>query len=220
MPPISVEAGPMFSGKSSVLVEEIKRRLIGNQKPGKDFLAFNHKSDVRYGEKIIASHKNENVVATPISDSKELLEILFNLPKKRDLKPTDIKKDFIELKAIYIDEAQFFDNNLSQTLSLIEKNFQKHPKRKFPLNIHTAGLDQDFLGRPFGPMPDIMAIANEVHKHTAVCTVCGENNATKTQRLINGKPASSDNPIVLIGGEESYTARCALHHEIPKRKNQ
>ena len=220
MSPISVEAGPMFSGKSSVLVEEIKRRLIGNQKPGKDFLAFNHKDDIRYGEKIIASHRNENVVAIPISNSKELLEILFNLPKKRDLKPNDIKKEFIELKALYLDEAQFFDNNLSQTLNLIEKVFQQHPKRKFPLSIHTAGLDQDFLGRPFGPMPNIMAIANEVHKHTAVCTICGENNATKTQRLINGRPASPKDPIVLIGGEDSYTARCPLHHEIPEEKGQ
>ena len=216
MAPIRVETGPMFSGKSSTLVEGIKRRLIGNQKQGRDFLAFNHKDDKRYGKEIIASHKGENVIAIPIETSKELLEILFDLPKKRDLKPNDIKKEYLQLKVLYLDEAQFFDKDLGKTLKIIENLFHQHPKRKNPLEIHAAGLDLDFRGEPFGPMPDLLARADEVNKHTAVCTTCGENNARHTQRLINGKPASVDEPIVLVGGEESYTARCSLHHEIKK----
>ena len=84
--------------------------------------------------------------------------------------------------------------------------------------IIISGLDQDFRGRPFGPIPQLMAISEFVTKLAAICTVCG-NSATRTQRLINNKPANYDDPTILIGQVESYTSRCRVHHEIPKNKN-
>ena len=78
------------------------------------------------------------------------------------------------------------------------------------------GLDQDFRGIPFGPMPRLMALADQVTKLTAICVVCGEP-ATRTQRLIDGQPAPADSPLIVIGGlgDEKYEARCRLHHEVP-----
>ena len=79
-----------------------------------------------------------------------------------------------------------------------------------------TGLDRDFRGIPFGPMPRLMALADQVTKLTAICMVCGEP-ATRTQRLIDGQPATADSPLIVIGGmgDESYEARCRLHHEVP-----
>lgn len=78
-----------------------------------------------------------------------------------------------------------------------------------------AGLDMDFRGEPFGPTPDVMAIAESVDKLTAICVKCG-NPATRTQRLINGKPAKYDDPIILVGAHETYEARCRKCHEVPR----
>ena len=82
--------------------------------------------------------------------------------------------------------------------------------------VLVTGLDQDFRGIPFGPMPRLMALADEVTKLTAICVVCGEP-ATRTQRLIGGQPAPSDSPLIVIGGlgDEKYEAPCRLHHEVP-----
>jgi len=74
----------------------------------------------------------------------------------------------------------------------------------------------DFRGEPFGPMPLLMAEAEQVEKLQAICVVCG-TPASRTQRLIDGRPASYNDPIVLVGGSESYEARCRLHHEVPGR---
>jgi len=128
-----------------------------------------------------------------------------------------LKPEHLNLRAIYIDEGQFFDNQLGEVLSAIEWLFHFHPEREKTLLIRVAGLDMDFRGEPFGPMPDIMARASRVRKHVAVCTVCGENNATQTQRLINTKPADWNEPIILVGGKQDYTARCSDHHEVPNK---
>ncbi|MBO1913757.1 hypothetical protein J4G37_54205, partial [Microvirga sp. 3-52] len=77
-----------------------------------------------------------------------------------------------------------------------------------------AGLDQDFRGEPFGPMPRLMAVAEHVTKLQAVCTQCG-SPASRTQRLINGVPAGYDDPVILVGAKEAYEARCRKHHEVP-----
>ena len=79
-----------------------------------------------------------------------------------------------------------------------------------------AGLDQDFRGEPFGPMPRLMAVAEHVTKLQAVCTKCG-SPASRTQRLINGVPAGYDDPVILVGAKEAYEARCRKHHEVPHR---
>jgi thymidine kinase len=84
------------------------------------------------------------------------------------------------------------------------------------LRVLAAGLDQDFRGEPFGPMPLLMALAEQVDKLHAICVVCGAS-ASRTQRLIDGRPARYDDPIILVGGSESYEARCRSCHEIPGR---
>ncbi|MDP4082963.1 MAG: thymidine kinase, partial [Bacillota bacterium] len=80
--------------------------------------------------------------------------------------------------------------------------------------VIAAGLDLDFRGEPFGVVPDLMALAETVTKLQAVCSVCG-SPASRTQRLINGKPASYDDPVILVGASEAYEARCRHHHEVP-----
>jgi thymidine kinase len=83
------------------------------------------------------------------------------------------------------------------------------------LRVVVAGLDLDFRGEPFGPMPVLMTKAERVDKLHAICMVCGEE-ASRTQRLVNGKPARYDDPVVIVGAAELYEARCRLHHEVPK----
>ena len=78
-----------------------------------------------------------------------------------------------------------------------------------------AGLDTDFRGEPFGPMPILMSMAERVDKLHAICMVCGDE-ASRTQRLVNGKPARYDDPVVIVGASEMYEARCRVHHEVPK----
>jgi thymidine kinase len=77
-----------------------------------------------------------------------------------------------------------------------------------------AGLDLDFRGEPFGPMPFLMSIAEEVTKLRAICVVCGES-ACRTQRLVDGHPANYNDPIIMVGAQESYEARCRQHHVVP-----
>lgn len=83
--------------------------------------------------------------------------------------------------------------------------------------VIVAGLELDFRGRVFGAMGQLMAQADRVEKLTAVCAVCGSTKANRTQRLINGKPASYNDPVVLVGAAEAYEARCRRHHEVPGR---
>jgi thymidine kinase len=108
---------------------------------------------------------------------------------------------------VAVDEAQFFDWELSKLCTeLAERG----------VRVILAGLDMDFRGEPFGPMPLLMAEAEEVSKLQAICVVCGAP-ASRTQRLIDGLPAAYDDPIILVGGSESYEARCRHCHEVPRR---
>jgi len=105
-----------------------------------------------------------------------------------------------------IDEAQFFDSNIIHDVEVL---------LAFSHDVIVAGLNQDFANRPFGEMSTLLAMADRIITVTAVCTVCGEE-ATKTQRLIDGQPASASDPVVLVGGmgDETYEARCRNHHEV------
>jgi thymidine kinase len=108
---------------------------------------------------------------------------------------------------VAIDEAQFFDQNvIGIAQCLADKG----------LRVIVAGLDTDFRGEPFGPMPTLMAQAEYVDKLHAICMVCGEP-ATRTQRIVNGKPAHYDDPVVIVGASEMYEARCRQHHQVPPR---
>ena len=105
-----------------------------------------------------------------------------------------------------IDEAQFFDDTITKIVQQLADN---------GLRVIVAGLDTDFRGEPFGKMPVIMAKAETVDKLHAICMICGEA-ASRTQRLVNGKPAHYHDPVVIVGASELYEARCRQHHEVPK----
>ncbi|MBB4823164.1 thymidine kinase [Sporosarcina luteola] len=181
---IEVICGSMFSGKSEELIRRVRRAQFAKQK----IAVFKPAIDDRYSEEAVVSHNGTTVIATPVSHSFEIKEYISE-----------------DLDVIAIDEAQFFDEEIVDIVSeLADEGFR----------VIVAGLDQDFRSEPFGPMPRLMAIAENVTKLQAVCTVCG-SPASRTQRLINGKPAGYDDPIILVGASEAYEARCRKHHEVP-----
>ncbi|EQB3098981.1 thymidine kinase [Clostridium botulinum] len=182
---IEVVAGPMYSGKTEELIRRIRRAEIAKQK----VQVFKPEIDNRYSKQDVVSHAGDKIQSVPVKSSKEILEKL--------LDDTDV---------IGIDEAQFFDDFLVEIVSKIANNNRR---------VICAGLDMDFKGEPFGPMPKLMAIAEFVDKIQAVCMVCN-NPATRTQRLINEKPAKKSDPVVLIGAQESYEARCRKCHRVPR----
>ncbi len=178
---IEVVCGPMFAGKTEELIRRIKRLEYAK----KSFLVFKPKIDDRYSQTAIVSHNKNEKNAIEIENSTEILTY--------DLK---------DVEAVIIDEAQFFDD---QIIWVADKLADKG------IRVIVGGLDRDFRGDPFGPMPGLLAIAEEVTKLTAICVKTGEP-ATRTQRLINGKPAHYNDPIVLIGAEESYEPRSRDEH--------
>ena len=107
---------------------------------------------------------------------------------------------------VAIDEAQFFDAQIVQIAEQLASR---------GIRVLVAGLDTDFRGEPFGPMPILMSMAEHVDKLHAICMVCGDE-ASRTQRLVNGKPARYDDPVVIVGASEMYEARCREHHEVPR----
>lgn len=182
---IEVICGSMFSGKSEELIRRIRRAQFAKQK----IAVFKPAIDDRYSEEAVVSHDGTTVIANPIGDSRQIEELI-----------TD------DYDVIAIDEAQFFDDGIVDVvMELADRGFR----------VIAAGLDQDFRGEPFGPMPRLMAIAEHVTKLQAVCTVCG-SPSSRTQRLINGTPAGYDDPIILVGAAEAYEPRCRQHHQVPK----
>ena len=215
MAPIEVETGPMFSGKSTELLTQAERLVIAGEIQGIDFLVFNHASDTRYGENVICSHGHISLEAIAAKSSKDIFDMIFDLDDEENI---TLKEGRELLNAVFVDEGQFFDKNLGKVLEYIDRFFLENLGQS--INIFCAGLDMDFRGEPFGPMPDVLARAHKVNKFVAVCKECKKgtpNNAQYTQRLINGEPAKYSDPIILVGATESYTARCQKHHEVRNR---
>lgn len=182
---IEVVCGSMFSGKSEELIRRVKRAQFAKQQ----IAVFKPEIDDRYSEEAVVSHNGTTVIANPVASSMHIEEF-----------------DKTNFDIIAIDEAQFFDDGIVETvMALADEGYR----------VIIAGLDQDFRGEPFGPMPRLMAVAEHVTKLQAVCTVCG-SPASRTQRLINGVPAGYDDPVILVGASEAYEARCRKHHEVPK----
>lgn len=182
---IEVVCGSMFSGKTDELIRRLVRATIAKQK----VQVFKPAIDVRYAVEKVASHTGSTFDAIPVEKAGEI--------------PAKVADD---TTVVGFDEAQFFDPEIvhvAQTLS------------DRGVRVIVAGLDMDFRGEPFGSMPELMAIAEDVLKLHAICMVCGDE-ASRTQRLVNGKPARYDEPVVIVGASELYEARCRLHHEIPR----
>ena len=178
--------GSMFSGKSEELLRRIKRGVIAKQK----VLLFKPSIDNRYDENRVSTHNGNSYDSISIEQSSDILN--FVKDKNYDI--------------IGIDEIQFFDNNIVKIINKLADD---------GIRVIVAGLDMDFKAEPFHPMPEIMAISEMVTKLHAVCNKCGKE-ASRSQRLINGKPAKYDDPIVVIGASESYEARCRHCHEIER----
>lgn len=178
--------GSMFSGKSEELLRRIKRGVIAKQK----VLLFKPSIDNRYDENRVSTHNGNSYDSISIEKSSDILNFV-----------KDTKYDIIG-----IDEIQFFDNDIVKIINKLADN---------GIRVIVAGLDMDFKAEPFHPMPEIMAISEMVTKLHAVCNKCGKE-ASRSQRLINGKPAKYDDPVVVIGASESYEARCRHCHEIER----
>ena len=167
--------------------EELIRRVRRMDYAQKFYIVVKPKIDNRYSETDVVSHNKKSVKAIPIKDAKDL---------RRHIKP--------ETQAIVIDEVQFFDDEFfKELITLANEGYR----------IICGGLDTDFRGEPFGIIGSILAVAESVTKLTAICSVCG-NEATRSQRLINGNPAYYDESIVLVGEKESYEARCRCCHTV------
>lgn len=167
--------------------EELIRRIRVLQFAKKNILVIKPKIDNRYSEDEIASHSGYKVKSVNATCASDILRLVTK-----------------ETEVVAIDEAQFFDKELV----LVCEQLADQGKR-----VMVAGLDRDFRGEPFGVIPELLTRAEFVTKLSAVCVKCGAP-ATRTQRLVNGKPASYKDPIVLVGASESYEPRCRHCHEI------
>lgn len=182
---VEVICGSMFSGKTEELIRRVRRAQIARQV----VQVFKPVIDTRYNLERVTSHSGTDFDALPCATSAEIEARIGQ-----------------ETNVVAIDEAQFFDAGLLQTVDMLAAR---------GVRVIVAGLDLDFRGEPFGPMPHLICIAEEVTKLHAICVVCGEE-ASRTQRLVNGKPAHYDDPVIVIGAAERYEARCREHHTVPR----
>jgi len=175
----------MFSGKTEELIRRVRRAQIARQK----VQVFKPRLDNRYQVEKVSSHNGVHLDAVVVGEAKEI-------PQLVDPDTT----------VVAIDEGQFFDWTIADVCNFLADNGWR---------VIIAGLDMDFRGEPFGPMPLLMAEAEKVDKLQAICVVCGMP-ASRTQRLINGQPASRDDPVIMVGANEVYEARCRHCHQMPK----
>jgi thymidine kinase len=182
---IEVICGSMFSGKTDELIRRLVRATIAKQK----VQVFKPAIDVRYAVEKVTSHAGSDYDAIPVQKATEIRE---------KIEP--------DTTVVGIDEAQFFD---PEVVPIAEELATRG------IRVLVAGLDTDFRGEPFGPMPVLMSMAEHVDKLHAICMVCGDE-ASRTQRLVNGRPARVDDPVVIVGASEMYEARCREHHEVPR----
>jgi thymidine kinase len=180
---IEVITGPMYCGKSEELIRRLRRVKIAKQK----IKVFKPVIDNRYNKDDVVSHSGDSIEAVPVDHPEEILE-----------------KIDATIDVVGIDEAQFFHQDIVEICEDLADSGTR---------VIAAGLDRNFRGEPFGPMPELMARAEYVDKLHAICIQCGEP-ASRTQRLIDGEPAAYDDPVVLIGAQEVYEARCRSCHAV------
>jgi thymidine kinase len=175
---IEVICGSMFSGKSEELIRRLRRAQIARQR----VQIFKPKLDSQFSEDHIVSHSEMKIRSQLVSQAREILDLLDG-----------------RTQVIGIDEGQFFDMDLA----FVCNNLADSGKR-----VIVAGLDQDFRGKPFDPMPQLLSIAEYITKTLAICVRCGAP-ANRTQRLV-------ENPDrLMVGATDAYEARCRLCFDPP-----
>jgi thymidine kinase len=183
---IEVITGVMFSGKSEELIRRVRRAIIARRQ----VQVFKSHLDARYaGLYRVSSHDGLEIDATPVDTAGEIIRQINN-----------------DVEMVGIDEAQFLGPDIVAVATELAGR---------GIRVVLAGTDTDFRGEPFGPMGDLMAVAEQVDKLRAICVVCGDL-ACRNQRLIDGRPARYDSPTIMVGGRESYEARCRHCHRVPR----
>jgi thymidine kinase len=181
---IEVITGVMFSGKSEELIRRVRRATIARQR----VQVFKSYLDDRYGGlSSISTHDGGAVEAIPITLAADVLRLLR-----------------ADTTVVAIDEVQFLDDGVVEVANVLANR---------GLRVILGGTETDFRGEPFRAMPDLMAIAEVVDKLQAICVVCG-GPACRNQRLVDGEPALDDSPTIMVGGRETYEARCRHCHVV------
>ncbi len=180
---IELICGSMFSGKTEELIRRLRRAVIAKQQVE----VFKPRVDDRYHGTRVTSHNGLDFEAHAVDNAAQIATLLSP-----------------ETTVVAIDEVQFFDDGIVELCEMLADSGRR---------VICAGLDTDFRGVPFGPMPILLARAEHVDKLHAICVCCGEE-ASRTQRLIDGVPAAYDDPVVLVGADEVYEARCRHCHEV------
>ena len=174
----------MFAGKKEELIRRIRRLEYAKQ----NVIVFKPKIDTRYAKDEIVSHNLSKKPSILIESSSEVMAYVKN-----------------DTDAVVIDEVQFLDDGIVLVAEMLADN---------GIRVIVGGLDRDFRGEPFGPMPELLSRAEFVTKLTAICVKSGLP-ATRTQRIIDGKPANYHDPLILVGANESYEPRSRHYHEVP-----
>lgn len=182
--------GPMSCGKTEELLRRVRRCIIAKKK----VKVISPQIDTREQGDYIKSRNGLWLDAVKVKHSIQILSVV---------------KDEDEIVAI--DELQFFDSNIVKVIAKLMEQGKK---------VIGTGLDLDFKGDTFGSMPELMCLATTVDKLHAVCMKCGSDHATRTQRLIDGKPADKNSPLIMIGGDETYEARCVKCWELPDESQE
>jgi thymidine kinase len=186
---LEVICGCMFSGKTEELIRRLKRASYARQK----VQIFKHSFDTRYDELSITTHYGLKLPTVPCREPEDIIR--------------GIERG---VQVVGIDEVQFYGDLIVPAIEEVLRQ---------DIKVIVSGLDMDFRGQPFGAMPRLLIMAEQVDKLTAICSVCGEP-ATRTQRLLDGHPAPYDSEIVSVGSSEKYEARCRKCHAVPGRPDQ
>ena len=183
---IEVIAGVMFSGKSEELMRRVRRATIARKR----VQVFKSHLDDRYtGLYSVSSHDGRDLEAIPVDSASQIAQKLDPMAQ-----------------VVAVDETQFLDNGIIALATALAERGRR---------VLLAGIDTDFRGEPFGAMPQLMAVAEQVTKLHAICVLCG-NPASRNQRLIDGRPARWDSPTIMVGAAQSYEARCRACHRVER----
>jgi thymidine kinase len=183
---VEVISGVMFSGKSEELIRRVRRAVIARKRVQ---VFKSHLDDRYHGLFRVTTHDGISVEAQPADSASEIW---------REIRP--------DTEVVAVDEAQFLDQGITEVCGALARR---------GVRVIVAGTDTDFRGEPFGAMPSLMATAEVVDKLHAICVKCGDP-ACRNQRLIDGRPARYDSPTIMVGGSETYEARCRHCHDVPR----